>query len=76
MKVHLKRDAFIGASYYRTKDNPVIIPDALRSELPKDAKIVGEAAVATKKVEPPQTLRDFDGERAAGDAVKKKAEAK
>ena len=76
MKVHLKRDAFIGGSYYRTKENPNIIPDSLRELLPKDAKIVGENAVAPKKVEPTPSLRDFDTERAAGEAVKKKAEAK
>jgi len=73
MEVLLKRMWF-GPDQKRYRAGVNTLPEGLRDLLPSDAKILGEeqAAVlkAPAKVEP-QSLRDFDTARAAGEAEDK-----
>lgn len=76
MKVLLKRPAFIEGTCYPSHLGPVNIPDAHKDKLPKDAKILGAKEVPVTKPAAPQTLRDFDNERAGAEALAQKTAKK
>ena len=73
MEVLLKRMWF-GPDQKRYRAGVNTLPEGFRDRLPSDAKILGEEQAAVLKASPkvePQTLRDFDATRAAGEAEDK-----
>jgi len=54
MQVNFKRDFFHSQARYRSRYNPVEVPDHLKDELPADAEIVGEKPKKLKKLKKPK----------------------